>query len=295
MGGNQALFSIATALIPGLVLGGAVIERRADLAKRLRSRTAALSVVLFVAVGVAAEIMAIRGSIEPTISSFEQRFVVFFVVAATIGFGLVSMAPWLNQAAGRSLRRPGQIAAVGTFIIGSVIAQIAVSSSLDDASARNRLKTAAQTAQQASKARSNSDAAANAARTALLDTAQNTASTRRRSDRRAAARFLAELDDVACFPDFFAPTTTEAEQQAEGLARRGLRCIHQAANRFRTRVGYPNGDGGPDAAILVLAGDRVRRSAEAQLSARLDDALSALAYVDACRASSRLGCHVPKH
>lgn len=312
MGGNAALFSVATALIPGLFFGGALIERRAELSDRFPSRFAGLVVGGFVLTGVAAEIMAIRGSIEPNISRFEQRFVVFVLVAGTIAIALVSAAPWVSQ-----FRRQARVSAirahdetqsylgrrtetylgwrwawpVAIIVGGSLFAQVAITNSLDDANARDGWNEASQRLQRTNRTLDNAEAAADTARGSLLTTGRHVRPALRRRAGPAIASYLDVLGASPCNPSLY----RLSEKASQVAASAAISCVHDAAQRFTTTI-RSTGDSGrtADGELLRLAGNRVMRTAVTRVVALENAGIAKRIYDEACDAARRIGCVTPR-
>ncbi len=84
--GSQSFFQVAVGLIPGLIFGGALLERRGSQRRAVAELPGWLRpvILVFLLVGVAAQVIAIRGAIDPGVPKWEQSIVVGVVVAGTI-------------------------------------------------------------------------------------------------------------------------------------------------------------------------------------------------------------------
>lgn len=76
MSGNSALDQVAVALIPALLFGGTVLELRRRAPTPRNPRLLGLSVAGILSAGVIAEIVAIRGAIDPGIGDLGRRYLV---------------------------------------------------------------------------------------------------------------------------------------------------------------------------------------------------------------------------
>ena len=126
MSGTKAFFQVVVALIPGLLFGGALLELRAERSTQDKKWIAA-AIVLFLAMAVTAEVIAISGVIDPSVGELGQRFVVFVVVTGTVLIAAWTALPWV------AMKRPGYwaVGAGLALILLSLVAQLPISSSLD--------------------------------------------------------------------------------------------------------------------------------------------------------------------
>lgn len=139
MSGSAAFFQVALGLIPALLFGGALLERGSDRKTRVRPLEAALVLLLLVS-GVVAQIIAIRGAIDPTsVSRLEQRFLVLVVTVGTLAIAGWTAGPWLNDLPRRSVVKD---VALFSAILACVVAQLAITASLDRSAARRALDSA---------------------------------------------------------------------------------------------------------------------------------------------------------
>ena len=200
MTGSQTFYQVAIALIPALLFGGALARRRSALGPA--GRFAGTGVAVALLAGVAAQLIAIRGAIDPSISRFETRYLVFVVVVATVGLALWTAVPWVApprrsswRAAG--WRRWGSIAlGLSVIVAGLIGAQLAITESLDHAEARIAFVDASEEFQRARDAYNKADSDVLAARAELLSVVSDAAPNARRRLAPVIARHLEAVDDA---------------------------------------------------------------------------------------------------
>lgn len=150
MGGNQSLFQLATAAIPTLLFGGAIAARQNSEAIP-SSRLLAGLVLLFMAVAVVGEILAIRGLIDPTADRFAPRYVAAVLVLGTIGIAAWTATPWLHDLEPPALAKHwlAQAGMAIALVATMMIAQLALTHSLNLAAAERASRLAEANLQQA--------------------------------------------------------------------------------------------------------------------------------------------------
>jgi hypothetical protein len=121
--GSAAFFQVALALIPAILFGGAALEaRRKQEKSKTKPRKNAGRIVLvaiFVA-GLAAEVIAIRGAIEPaSVADWERSLLALAIMAGSVGLAIWILAPALDDGGGFSFVEK---AAAGALVVVLAVA-----------------------------------------------------------------------------------------------------------------------------------------------------------------------------
>jgi hypothetical protein len=188
---------VAVALIPALLFGGAVIELREWPAVHQSPRLLGLGVAGLLGAGVVAEVIAIRGTIDPAVGDLERRYLVFVLMIGTAGLAIWIAAPLLRAAIGGTRIRLGWREVGIVLAVFGIVGQFAITDSLDQAAVRFELETASNRFERTSRELNRAEQAESAARTQLLELARSTS-----SDRAVAVvvSHLHQLDDQALGP-----------------------------------------------------------------------------------------------
>jgi len=136
--GNAALYQVAVALIPALLFGGAVLELRERPPMSRNPRLLGLRVAGILSAGIAAEIIAIRGAIDPEIGDLDRRFLVLVLTAGAAGIAIWIAAPLLRAAGSGTRIHLGWREIAAALIIAVIAGQLAITESLDRAERGSR-------------------------------------------------------------------------------------------------------------------------------------------------------------
>lgn len=198
MTGSAALYQVAVALIPALLFGGAVLELRDQPRQPGNRRMIGLGVSVILAAGVVAEIIAIRGAIDPAVGDWERRYLVLVLTAGTAGLAIWIAAPLLRAATTGTGPWLGWRAVGIVMILTAVGGQLAITESLEHASARVALEDASKELTRASNELNDSERSESRARTQLISLARSVS----RHDAVVAVvlSHLRRLDDRALHP-----------------------------------------------------------------------------------------------
>ncbi|HSR94087.1 MAG TPA: hypothetical protein VLK56_04415 [Solirubrobacterales bacterium] len=283
--GNAAFFQVAVGLIPVLMFGGAVAELRNRPRQRPNPRPFGLALTAILAAGVIAEIIAIRGAIDPSVGDLGQRYLAFVVTTGTVGLALWIAAPLLREATVGTRVWLGLREVVAVIGLAAVIGQVAITESLDHASARAALESAGERVTKVGRELNQAERTESAARTQLLRLAQSMRSTHAMS---AVILHLHQLDDRA-----LAPVRTRGLNQANAEHRiqisfRRLNAISRSLERaFRDPIA---GLSQADRELLLLAVQRLITAVAPAIDGREELAYAEAEYARACDAAAFLGC-----
>lgn len=184
--GSEAFFQVAVVLIPAFLFGGAM--RRPDQGRRPGS-VVGVGIVVVLLGSVVAEVLAIRGVIDPAVNRSEQFFVVAVIVVGTVLIGALTAWSWLGDSVrdvptGGTARQSGEIRGaistkkkIGWGALTFCVAACAVAfsadeitDSLDNVDARNDLARAGQQVQRTSTALARADQSVSSTRALLIGT-----------------------------------------------------------------------------------------------------------------------------
>jgi hypothetical protein len=164
--GSEAFFQIAVALIPAFLFGGAMRKPEKGLPSGPGIRTLFVGVLV---VSVVAEILAIRGVIDPAVNRVEQFWVVFTIVGGTVLIAALTAWSWLGDRA-TTAGTPSKVALVGCLLVAFAFAAWGITQSLDNVDARNEVVRADGQVRTTTAALARADQAVSGARTLLITT-----------------------------------------------------------------------------------------------------------------------------
>jgi len=216
--GNAALYQVAVALIPALLFGGAVLELRERPPMPRNPRLLGLCVAAILGAGVVAEIIAIRGAIDPGIGDLGRRFLVLVLTAGTTGLAIWIAAPLLRTAASGTRIHLGWKEVAAVLTVAVIAGQFAITESLDHAEKRLTLRAASEQIARTSRELNQAEQIELEARTQLLSLARSTD-----SDGTVAAVIfrLRQLDDQALGPVSYGnPGMSNAEHHVRARVQR---------------------------------------------------------------------------
>lgn len=283
--GNAALFQVAVGLIPVLMFGGAVAELRNRPRQRLNPRLFGVALTAILAAGVIAEIIAVRGVIDPSISDLGRRYLVLVLTAGTVGLALWIAAPLLREATAGTrirLRLREVLVVIG---LAAVVGQVAITESLDHASARAALDSTGERVTNASRELNHAERSESAARTQLVRLAQSIRSTHAIS---VVILYLHRLDDQALGPlrtgDLSQANVEHRVQASFGR----LNAISQGLERaFRAGL---QGLSQANRELLLLAEQRLIKAVAPSIIGQEELAIAEERYAQACDEAAFLGC-----
>lgn len=282
--GSAALYQVAIALIPALMFGGAVLEIR-ERSPKSRSPWFGLAFALGLAAGVFAEIIAIQGAIDPSVQDWERRYLALALTTGTAGLALWIAAPTLRQATEGTRFSWGALGIGTALALSAIGGQVAITESLDHASARVDLERASEEVREASRELNDAEQQEARNQAGLLSLAQATKSTRSLS---ATIAHLHQIDDRV-LTDFRDGTLNEnnAEMRIE-LGFRQLNHISQNLEQIFMRT--------PDLTVvqheLLLLQERRLISSVADVMGDREALLFAQLHLRrACDAATFLGCN----
>lgn len=276
--GSQSFFQVAVGLIPGLIFGGALLERRggqrravADLPKWLRP-----VVAMFLLVGVAAQVIAIGGAIEPGVPDWQQYVVVGVVVAGTIGIAVMTL--WvLGLAPEPTSSRLGLFVGVG-IMAAAVVAVAVVSGSIDRANARLALDEATERSIRVGSELNAAEDTRRAARSDLIDLTdrervRDLAATRRSRLGRTLQSYLYALDGIS---------VSDREITRRKSLDNAFRELNESTDTARDAIRNLR-LGASLEELISLAIERMSFAQAAYLTARTNAVLSRNSRDDTCR------------
>jgi hypothetical protein len=301
--GSQAFFQVAVALIPALLFGGALAERRsgADSAEP-PPRSLAILVGVGLLAGVVAEVVAIRGAIDPSVSRLELRYLVFVVVAGTIGIAVWTAIPWISKGAvpRQTYARLGQrrtLVLVGLVLMAAlVVAQLSITESLDRASARRALNEASREYLEANRQLNAAERTVTSARAALLSTGARTAPWIRRRLEPVLARHLERLDQ-ASNPVLAENVDPDAPKRTAELVQSRLDAAVKKHNELALNLEDALSEGNPRVptphrTLVQLAVLRLRAAEVERLVASLNALRATERFREACNDAQFLNCTI---
>ena len=236
--GNAAFFQVAVGLIPVLMFGGAVAELRNRPRQRPNPRPFGLALTAILAAGVIAEIIAIRGAIDPSVGDLGQRYLALVVTTGTVGLALWIAAPLLREATVGTRVWLGLREVVAVIGLAAVIGQVAITESLDHASARAALESAGERVTKVGRELNQAERTESAARTQLLHLAQSMRSTHAMS---AVILHLHQLDDRA-----LAPVRTQGPQSGQRRTSHPNQLSETKRDQPQSRTCLQGPDRGPE-------------------------------------------------
>jgi hypothetical protein len=288
--GTKAFFQVVVALIPGLLFGGALLELRSDRSGN-RNRLLAAAIVIFLALAVAAEVVAISGVIDPNVGHLAQRFVVFVVVTGTVAVAVWTALPWIKAAAASAWLVGG---AVVVLVGASIFAQVLITSSLDRSAARAAWNESGKNSTRQHRQLDEAERTRSRARVSALNLSTSAQLARvqpstRRAVRALMTRLLARLDGPM-FDDrdieLGRITPTEASKNGAATINRIFGQAQHDLRDLRLR-----GAAGEWADLSLFD---LQRAYGAWISARINAAEARRRYAEACRAATNVGCVPPE-
>jgi hypothetical protein len=276
--GSEAFFQIAVALIPAFLFGGAMRKPKEEGLPSGPWLSVLIPIVVIVCV--VAEIMAIRGVIDPAVNRFEQFWVVFTIVGGTVLIAGMTAWTWRSEA-----RRPAnsarqliaQLAVVGLLVLAFAFAAWGITESLDEVDTRNRIVQADRQVQRTAAAFARADQAVGSARTLLITTLVNM-----RSDSRTRLAQVVEDEihaiDVIIQPVLRDPRPRPAivNQADDDLTDP----IRRLKDPFYATLGTRRAD--PERHLAALAVDRLARAEQLRLAAKDSNARARRRLAHAC-------------
>lgn len=271
--GSEAFFQIAVALIPAFLFGGAMRKPESGLPSGGWVRALILSVLL---VSVVAEILAIRGVIDPAVNRVEQFWVVFTIVGGTVLIAALTAWSWLGDQA-RRIGTGGKAVVIASLVFAFVYAGWGITQSLDNVDARSDLVRVDRQVRTTSAALARADQAASSARTLLITTLVEM----RSRSRERLARLVQE--EIHAIDRIVQPVLREARPRpavvdsAEEALLEPIRRLRQPVYR---NLGTERAD--PERHLAALAVDRLARAERVRLAAKETNARARRRYVRAC-------------
>lgn len=276
--GSEAFFQIAVALIPAFLFGGAM--KKPDEQDLPSGPWLGVLIPIVVIVCVVAEILAIRGVIDPDVSRFEQFWVVFTIVGGTVLIAGMTVWTWRRegqQKAGSTRQAVVQVGLVLGLVALFAFAAWGITASLDDVDARNRVVQAERQVQRTSATLARADQAVSSARTLLITTLVNMESQARVRLARLVQEEIAEIDEIVqpVLRDR-RPTVVIVNQAEEAL--------EDPIRRLRDPVYSTLGTSRPDPEqhLAALAVDRLVRAEQLRLVAKDTNARARRRHAQAC-------------
>jgi len=285
MNGNAALYQVAVALIPELLFGGAVLELRVQPPIPRNPRLLGLSVTGILSAGVVAEIIAIRGSIDPGVGDISRRYLVLILTAGTTGLAIWIAAPLLRTAASDTRIHLGWREVAATLVIAVIADQFAITESLDNAEKRLELKAASEQITRTSRELNRAEQIELTARTQLLSLARSA-----HSDRAVAAVVfrIHQLDDQALGPVRYGRLDMD---NAERHVRTGFQRMNAINVKFERDIETKIRDlGQAERELLMLAWRRLISAVAPMIGDSDAFFLARRQFKHACAGAAFLGC-----
>jgi hypothetical protein len=275
--GSEAFFQIAVALIPAFLFGGAMRKPDQGLPPGPWIR---VLIPIVVVVCVVAEILAIRGVIDPAVNRFEQFWVVFTIVGGTVLIAAMTAWSWWTGSAGEraSLRRTvGQVALVGCLLLAFAFAAWGITESLDSVDARSELVAADRQVRATSAAFRSADETVSSTRTLLITTLVEMRSPLRRRFARLAQAEINAIDKLV------QPVLRE-DAPRRAVVDRVEKALFEPIDRLRDPfyegLGTERAD--PERQLAALAVDRLVLAERLRLAAKERSAQARRRHLRAC-------------
>jgi hypothetical protein len=276
--GSEAFFQIAVALIPAFLFGGAM--RKPDDEDLPSGPWLTVLIPIVVIVCVVAEILAIRGVIDPDVNRFEQFWVVFTIVGGTVLIAGMTVWTWRTgtSAKASSLRQAFvQVGLVLGLVVLFAFAAWGITESLDDVDARNRLAQADRQVQRTSAAFVSADREVSSARTLLISTLIEMRSRERVRLAKLVQGELADIDEIV-------QPVLRDRRPTPLIVGRADEALEDPFSRLRDPVYATLGTGRPDPEhhLAALAVDRLIRAERLRLAAKDTNARARRRLAAAC-------------
>jgi uncharacterized membrane protein len=276
--GSEAFFQIAVALIPAFLFGGAM--KKPDEENLPSGPWLGVLIPIVVIVCVVAEILAIRGVIDPDVNRFEQFWVVFTIVGGTVLIAGLTVWTWREEGQQRASSVRQAVMQVG-LVLGLVVlfafAAWGITESLDDVDARGRLVQAERQVQRTTGGLAEADRAVTNARTLLMSTLVEM----RSDDRVHLARHV--QDEIAEIDDIVQPVLRD-RQPRPAIVNQAEKAIQAPISRLRDpfyeTLGTKNPD--PEEHLAALAVDRLVLAEQVRLAAKDTSARARRRHAQAC-------------
>jgi uncharacterized membrane protein len=275
--GSEAFFQIAVALIPAFLFGGAMRKPESGVPSGPWIRVA---IPIVVVVCVVAEIMAIRGVIDPAVNRFEQFWVVFTIVGGTVLIAGMTAWTWRSEArkpASSARQAIAQLAVVGLLVLAFLFAAWGITESLNEVDARNRVVQADRQVQRTAAAFARADQAVSSARTLLITTVVDM-----RSDAR--TRLARVVEDEVHAIDVIVQPVLRDPSPRPAIVNQAEKALTDPIGRLRDPFYATLGTGraDPERHLAALAFDRLARAERVRLAAKDSNARARRRLARAC-------------
>jgi hypothetical protein len=235
---------------------------------------------IVVVVCVVAEILAIRGVIDPAVNRFEQFWVVFTIVGGTVLIAAMTAWSWRSEArkaTGTTRQLVGQLALIAGLMLAFGFAAWGITESLDEVDARNRVVQAERQVQRTTREFTRADQAVSSGRTLLITTLVDMRSRARARLARHVQKEIEAIDEIVQ-PVLHDPRPTPATvKQADEALEDPIRRLRDLA--------YPTlGTNRPDPEqhLAALAVDRLVLAEQVRLAAKDMSARARRRHAQAC-------------
>jgi hypothetical protein len=276
--GSEAFFQIAVALIPAFLFGGAM--RKPEEEGLPSGPWLRVLIPIVVIVCVVAEILAIRGVIDPAVNRFEQFWVVFTIVGGTVLIAAMTAWSWRSEArkaAGSPRQLIGQMALIACLLLAFAFAAWGITESLDEVDARSRIAAADRQVQRTTAALAQADRAASSARTLLITTLVEMRSRSRVSLARRVQEEIAVIDEIV-------QPVLRDRRPSPAIVNQAENALEDPIRRLRDPVyatlGTKRAD--PEQHLAALAVDRLALTERRRLAAKDTNARARSRRVAAC-------------
>jgi hypothetical protein len=276
--GNEAFFQIAVALIPAFLFGGAM--RKPEEQNLPSGPWLTVLIPIVVIVCVVAEILAIRGVIDPDVTRVEQFWVVFTIVGGTVliaGMTVWTWRPGARAKAGSLRQALVQVGLVLGLVVLFAFAAWGITESLDDVDARNQLVQADRQVQRTSTAFASADREVSGARVLLISTLLDMRSGERGRLTKLVQAEIAEIDEIV-------QPVLRDRRPTPVIVRQAEKAVEAPFSRLRDPVyatlGTERAD--PEHNLAALAVDRLIRAERVRLGAKDTNARARRRLAAAC-------------
>ena len=276
--GNEAFFQIAVALIPAFLFGGAM--RKPKEGELPSGPWLRVLIPISVIICVVAEVLAIRGVIDPDVSRFEQFWVVFTIVGGTVLIAGLTLWTWRGegrQKAGSVRQAVVQVGLVVGLLVLFAFAAWGITESLDDVDARNRVVQSDRQVQRTSAALARADRAVTGARALLITTLVEMSSRSRVRLARHVQKEIATIDEIV-------QPVLRDRRPSPAIVNQAEEAIQDPIRRLRDPVyatlGTKRAD--PEQHLAALAVDRLVLAEQVRLAAKDTNARARRRHAHAC-------------
>jgi len=237
-------------------------------------------------VGVGAEIIAIRGAIDPNLQDWEQRYLVLVLTLGTAGLAFWIAAPLLTNESGNDLVPHGRAWLAVLLTVTGVVGQFAITDSLYNSSARARYDEVAKQRVQIERQLHIAEGDDADARAHLIVLARSMDSPDL-TVRIIIAR-LGRLDDRVLSAARDESIDAENVNRKMAGASRVLNDVDESLTRsFKDRV---RGLDGGERELLILAARRVISAVSSEMTSEVNETLAAQRFESACEAAGFQHC-----